>query len=283
LMLMQQLLQHQQIVSSEQIEQFNSMVQQLERQRNVSTQSTLDGIRHRQRQLQQIQQMNGKQISALNDGPYIASAQPVAPFSLQLDAAPSSSAQLDATFSSSPQPNSLHFQPSATESSRLPPADLPRKPKRTRKKKGKGHPKQPLTAYNYFFQHQRAKLLEKELPAAAEQEPTASQRNSRHGRPRSKPHGRISFAELGTLIGKQWNDLGDEDKAIYQTKADRDKQRYFLEKQRYLEANTARSDGVEAEGETPSSDEDNTNRKRAADGDRDPKKRKKGEDEYAAP
>jgi hypothetical protein len=84
---------------------------------------------------------------------------------------------------------------------------------------------------------------------------------------------------MGTLIGKARSLLGSEERAIYREQADRDKKRYFLEKQRYLEAqiNNVGAEQEAQEGE-PTLDEDNDERKRAADEGRNCKERKGKED-----
>jgi hypothetical protein len=157
-------------------------------------------------------------------------------------------------------------------------------PKKKRKKKPKDFPTQPRTAYNFFFRHRRAMLLGEDLPAeedAASSEAFASsspQCQTRRRR-RNNPHRRISFADMGTLIGKEWNVVGSEERAIYQEQADRDKKRYFLEKQRYLQAqiNNVGAEQEAQQGE-PTLDEDNDDRKRAADEGRNCKERKGEED-----
>jgi hypothetical protein len=245
----------QQLPSVQQLQHFNLMLQQRQQQQqqqllqNMAQQMTLEEILQRQHQLVQ-----------------------------QLSIPPAQSA---ATF---PPAQSPAFQPSTTESSRLAVTDLPQKPKKTRKKKAKDFPKQPLTAYNFYFRHQRAKLLGEDLPAeedAPSSEASASQHRAKRRRSRQEPHRRISFADMGILIGKQWKALGDEDKTIYQAQAGRDQARYAAEKLRYLQTQNEKSGGDtdvkegEGEGEAPPVDDD---RKRPADERKDSNKRKDREE-----
>jgi hypothetical protein len=100
------------------------------------------------------------------------------------------------------------------------------------------------STYNVFFKHQRVKLLlGEDLPTQGDASETsaAAQWDVNRRRQNPKPHRRISFSQLGTLIGKQWSELSDEDKVVYKVEADRDKERYMAEKQRYLQAPTNKS------------------------------------------
>lgn len=97
-----------------------------------------------------------------------------------------------------------------------------------RKKKPPGMPKRPLSAYNLYFQAERAKIL-------------ARQNESGHHGPR------IGFEGLGKIIGKQWRDLRQAEKRKYDKLAETDSERYRKEmetynemkKKRYLEEDEA--------------------------------------------
>lgn len=95
-------------------------------------------------------------------------------------------------------------------------------------------PKRPRTAYNYFFQAQRAILLA-QLPVRAE------------GQPRCGSHGKLGFSEMAHIIAAKWkalnkkkNDKGnnnnsnhDDELARYICLANADKLRYVREKAEY--------------------------------------------------
>jgi hypothetical protein len=81
-----------------------------------------------------------------------------------------------------------------------------------RKKKPKGMPKRPLSAYNLYFQAERSTIL-------ARQEQT--------GGPR------IGFEGLGKIIGKQWKDLSNAEKKMHEHMAEKDGERYRKEMEAY--------------------------------------------------
>ena len=78
-----------------------------------------------------------------------------------------------------------------------------------RKKKPKGMPKRPLSAYNLFFQSQRVKILD-EVADGDEKK-------------------RVSFELLGKTIGKKWKALSMRDRKIYVKLAETDNIRYRKE------------------------------------------------------
>lgn len=82
------------------------------------------------------------------------------------------------------------------------PLGVPRKPKR------------PLTAYNYFFQSERQKLLF----SKGIHDPTTVKR-----------HGKISFADLAREVSVKWKMADPETKSSYVALACRDKMRYLRE------------------------------------------------------
>lgn len=80
-------------------------------------------------------------------------------------------------------------------------------------------PKRPLSAYNYFFQHEREQLLSK-LPVRAS------------GKPRNS-HGKLGFSEMARAIGAKWRSVDEDHKAHFRRKADADKARYKSEMVEY--------------------------------------------------
>mmetsp|Transcript_20054 Transcript_20054/g.36243 ORF Transcript_20054/g.36243 Transcript_20054/m.36243 type:complete len:500 (+) Transcript_20054:153-1652(+) len=89
-----------------------------------------------------------------------------------------------------------------------------------RKKKPKGMPKRPLSAYNLYFQAERSKIL-------------AKQEENGDGP-------RIGFEGLGKIIGKQWRDLSSADKILYEKLAEKDSERYRKEMEAYNEMRSKR-------------------------------------------
>ena len=84
-----------------------------------------------------------------------------------------------------------------------------------RQKKPKGMPKRPLSAYNLFFRSQRAKIItETEM---------ASQGTTK----------KVTFEQLGKLIGKKWRELGLIDREMYSEAAESESNRYRKEMKAY--------------------------------------------------
>jgi hypothetical protein len=82
-----------------------------------------------------------------------------------------------------------------------------------RKKKPKGMPKRPLSAYNLYFQSERTAVQ-----ARAEKEDNSK---------------KLGFEGLGKVIGKQWRELSDEDRKKYEKLAEKDSVRYRKEMEIY--------------------------------------------------
>lgn len=90
--------------------------------------------------------------------------------------------------------------------------------KKTRWKKPVGMPKRPLSAYNLFFQSERAKLVRGagtifSVDTSTEKVPT------------SNPN----FANLAKNIASKWKETTSEDRSIFQSNASIDKKRYQKE------------------------------------------------------
>lgn len=86
-------------------------------------------------------------------------------------------------------------------------------------------PKRPLSAYNLFFQHERAKILQ-----------TASQ-------PSYKPrrsHGKIGFADLARSVADKWKSLDESVKGDFISKAAVEKKRYEQELEVWNQARVAK-------------------------------------------
>jgi hypothetical protein len=81
-----------------------------------------------------------------------------------------------------------------------------------RKKKPKGMPKRPLSAYNLYFQSARAKILE-----CAE----------------DGDGGKIGFEGLGKIIGQRWRVLPELERKAYEMLANKDSVRYRKEMEEY--------------------------------------------------
>mmetsp|Transcript_21213 Transcript_21213/g.27336 ORF Transcript_21213/g.27336 Transcript_21213/m.27336 type:complete len:185 (+) Transcript_21213:211-765(+) len=84
-------------------------------------------------------------------------------------------------------------------------------------------PKRPLSAYNIFFRHERAKILGLPIMRLAGGEMNERSVKRRH----VKVHGKIGFSELGKLIGKNWRELPSEKRSFYVNLALGEKENYM--------------------------------------------------------
>jgi hypothetical protein len=100
-----------------------------------------------------------------------------------------------------------------------------------RKKKPKGMPKRPLSAYNLYFQSERAKIID-----------AANTGDGASG-------GKIGFEDLGKIIGKKWRVLTEEDRKTYDKLAEIDSVRYRKEMEAYNQIKTKRLESMD-ESET---------------------------------
>jgi hypothetical protein len=94
---------------------------------------------------------------------------------------------------------------------------------RNSKKKSKGLPKRPLSAYNLFFQSERLIILEEAI----------------------HHHRRISFESLAKLVGQRWHDLSDEQVEKFRELSQLDIARYRREMKLFHQrsADVADNDG----------------------------------------
>jgi hypothetical protein len=111
----------------------------------------------------------------------------------------------------------------------------PEATKRQGKSKDEDRPKRPLTAYNLFFKSERAKMLT-EL-AMANEAAVAKGSNQRSSK--------MGFEEMAKRISIKWNEADAKTKADFQVIADRDRQRYAIEKAAYLHRKRERSTASE--------------------------------------
>jgi hypothetical protein len=126
------------------------------------------------------------------------------------------------------------------------------KVRRKRKPKPADMPRRPLSAYNIFFKAQRALIIGAKPPnpfddqrtsrvSSSDGSPTNFERKKRAHR---KTHGKISFSQLAKEIGKKWNALAEEGRAIYVAGAAKEKLRYQEELRIYKLKKGAESKGI---------------------------------------
>lgn len=109
--------------------------------------------------------------------------------------------------------------------------------KRPTKKKPKDKPKRPLSAYNYFFKEEREKILRivlaedpSKVPNNPECEDFLNEETINRLR---KEGGKVSFEEMGKLIGQRWKNIDPDRLAKYSEMAAEDTERYKKEMQLY--------------------------------------------------
>lgn len=106
-------------------------------------------------------------------------------------------------------------------------ADGTRKPT---KKKPKDKPKRPRSAYNYFFQQERQRILaylarDKSAPVEEGAEVVDPDQEKRL----IKDTGKVSFEEMGKIIGTRWKNLPNENLSKFTELALGDTERYKKE------------------------------------------------------
>jgi len=140
---------------------------------------------------------------------------------------------------------------------------------RKRRKKPNGMPKRPLSAYNLFFQAERARILNEKVddteisnalemsaedklllesvqiligdtPTTFEAQPgsntDSSVSSSSSKRSRRTPHGKIGFSDLGKRIGARWQSVPPHEKKKYQDLAQEESERYQKEMKEFKDA-----------------------------------------------
>jgi hypothetical protein len=109
--------------------------------------------------------------------------------------------------------------------------------KRPTKKKPKDKPKRPLSAYNFFFKEEREKIIKVVLaedPAAVKQDPEDDGFLDAETIGRLKKEGgKVSFEEMGKIIGQRWKNINPDRLSKYSELAAEDTERYKTEMQAY--------------------------------------------------
>jgi len=109
--------------------------------------------------------------------------------------------------------------------------------KRPTKKKPKDKPKRPLSAYNFFFKEEREKILKVVLaedPEKVENDPEDGDYLDENALKRlRKEGGKVSFEEMGKIIGQRWKNIDPDRLVKFQELATEDTERYKKEMTAY--------------------------------------------------
>lgn len=111
--------------------------------------------------------------------------------------------------------------------------------KRPTRKKPKDKPKRPLSAYNFFFKEEREKILkivlgDNEKNTELNSDPESEDYISDDMMERlKKDGGKVSFEEMGKLIGQRWKNIDPDRLSKYSEMAAEDTDRYKKEMQSY--------------------------------------------------
>jgi len=131
--------------------------------------------------------------------------------------------------------------------------------KRPTKKKPKDKPKRPLSAYNFFFKEEREKIIKvvnAEDPSAVKQDPEDDGCLDEETIGRLKKEGgKVSFEEMGKIIGQRWKNIDPDRLQKYSELASEDTERYKGEMQEYNGRQEAkmRSEALKPTASFPSS------------------------------
>ena len=102
------------------------------------------------------------------------------------------------------------------------------------RRKPKDKPKRPLSAYNYFFKMERQRILKyvQRTPEDVFDEPVVDEEEEKRLWTGTK---KVSFEEMGKIIGKRWKNMASEELEKYTTLAAGDAERYKKEIKEWTE------------------------------------------------
>ena len=100
------------------------------------------------------------------------------------------------------------------------------------KRKAKYKPKRPLSAYNCFFKEVRSKIVAVVENNADLKENDPGLTHEEFSKLR-KQNGKVSFEEIGKVIGRRWREIDEERKEYYIGLAEEDAERHRVETQKY--------------------------------------------------
>lgn len=102
------------------------------------------------------------------------------------------------------------------------------------KRKPKDKPKRPLSAYNFFFKEERDKIIKavncEDVNYQKEIDPELTEELINKLR---KDSGKVSFEEMGKVIGRRWKDVEGERMEYYNALAGGDTERYKKDMEKY--------------------------------------------------